>query len=92
MQNADKTIKLFKTDLHSVGLTCWWRVTCREGVSNEPLITATDWAVATDGAGGMDPTYARTGVHTLVPYTSLVDRAVRVDGALRLALYIRVAL
>jgi len=40
----------------------------------------------------MDPAHPGTGVHTLVPYTSLVDRAVRVDGALRLALYIRVAL
>ena len=92
MQNADMTIKLFKTDLHSVVLTCWWRVTCREGVSDEPLITATDGAVATDGAGGMDTTHPRTGVHALVPYTSLVHRTVRVDGALRLALYIGIAL
>ena len=85
--------QLFKTELHSVSfLTCGWRVTCREGVTNEAWVAPADWAVPGHRALGMNPADPRTGVHTFISYTCLVSWAVRVDGAFRLALNIGVAL
>ena len=45
-----------------------------------------------DPAGGPDPAHPGAGVHTLVADTGQVPGAVRVDGALRLTLNVRVAL
>ena len=45
-----------------------------------------------DPAGGPDPTHTGAGVHTLVADTGQSLGAVRVDGALRLALNVRIAL
>ena len=85
--------QLFKTGLHSVSfLTCGWWVTCREGISNEAWVTSAHRAVSGHRTLGVDSADPGTGVHTFVSHTCLVSRAVRVDGAFRLALNIGVAL
>ena len=85
--------QLFKTGLHCVSfLTCGWRVTCREGITNEAWVAPADWAVPGHRALGVNPADPRTGVHTFISHTCLVSWAVRVDGAFRLAFNVRVAL
>ena len=85
--------QLFKTELHSVSfLTCGWRVTCREGITNEAWVAPTDWAVPGHRALGVDPADPRTGVHAFISHTCLVSWAIRIDGAFRLAFNVRVAL
>ena len=73
-------------------LTCWRRVTCRERVSNISRVTGAHWAVGLDPAGGSQPTDPWTWVNTLVSNTCQGGGAVRVDGALWLALNVGVAL
>ena len=85
--------QLFKTGLHSFSfLTCGWWVTCREGISNEAWVTSAHRAVSGHRTLGVDSADPGTGVHAFVSHTCLVSRAVRVDGAFRLALNIGVAL
>ena len=73
-------------------LTCWRRITCSEGVSNEARVTGALGPVALHPAGGSDPTHPGTRVHTLVADTGQPLGAVGVDRALGLALNVRVAL
>ena len=85
--------QLFKTELHGVSfLTCGWRVTCREGITNEAWVASADWAVPGHRALGVNPAHPRTGVHAFISHTCLVSWTVRVDGAFRLALNVGVAL
>ena len=85
--------QLFKTELHSVSfLTCGWRVTCREGITNEAWVAPADWAVPGHRALGVHPADPRTGVHAFISHTCLVSWAIWIDGAFRLAFNVRVAL
>ena len=85
--------QLFKTELHCDSfLTCGWRVTCREGITNEAWVAPANWAVPGHRALGVNPADPRTGVHTFISHTCLVSWAVRVDGAFRFAFNVRVAL
>lgn len=85
--------QLFKTELHSVSfLTCGWRVTCREGITNEAWVAPADWAVPGHRALGVHPADPRTGVHAFISHTCLVSWAIRIDGTFRLAFNVRVAL
>ena len=82
--------KLFAA--YSSDLTCGWRITCSEGVSNEAGVTCALGPVTLDPAGGSDPTHPGARVHTLVADTGQSLGTVGVDGTLGLALDVRVAL
>ena len=73
-------------------LTCWWRITCSEWVSNEAGVTRALRPVLGHAARGTGAAHARARVHALVADTRQLLRTVGVDGALRLALDVGVAL
>lgn len=72
--------------------SCGWRVTCREGITNEAWVAPADWAVPGHRALGVHPADPRTGVHAFISHTCLVSWAIWIDGAFRLAFNVRVAL
>ena len=77
---------------YSSDLTCGWRITCSEGVSNEAGVTCALGPVTLDPAGGSDPTHPGARVHTLVADTGKSLGTVGVDGTLGLALDVGIAL
>ena len=83
--------KLSYMDITVQNLTCWWWVTCREGVSDESRVTATIRAVVLDCAAGMHSAHSGARVLAFVPYTGKVCWTVWVDRTLRFALNIRIS-
>ncbi len=72
--------------------TCWWRITCSEGIANQSRIASALRPMILHAAGGPGAANAGTRVAALVVHTGQLLWTVGVDGTLWLAFNVGVAL
>ena len=72
--------------------TCCYSRAVAEGVASVAGVAGAGWVVVLGPARSELSTDPRTGVHALVPHTCFVCWTLRIDGTLRFALDVRVAL
>lgn len=72
--------------------TCWWWITCSEGITNQSRIASALRPMILHAAGGPRAANAGTRVAALVVHTGQLLWTVGVDGALGFAFDVGVAL